>query len=207
MSSTWSHHSNATMVEGNSQDFDDAEKGLYDNTEKLSIIPYPSLARLEKEKEKNTVVHIENIQSPLSPIHEGITPFSSVPILSLSWPAGREPPKAVSDSSAKKPTKPREEISRWIFFQLWFNTYRKFFTFVTLLNLVGIIMASLGRFRYAENHLGALVLGNLLMAVLMRNELFLRFLYTISIYGLRSVSSTSWLGNDGADKNLISGLH
>jgi hypothetical protein len=34
-----------------------------------------------------------------------------------------------------------------------------------------------------------LVLGNLLMAILMRNELFLRFLYIISIYGLRSVHS------------------
>jgi len=48
-------------------------------------------------------------------------------------------------------------------------------------------MASLGRFSYAENHLGALVLGNLLCAILMRNELFLRVLYMIFIYGLRSV--------------------
>lgn len=56
-----------------------------------------------------------------------------------------------------------------------------------LLNMTGIIMAALGRFRYADHHLGALVLGNLLLAVLMRNELFLRFLYTIAIYGLRSV--------------------
>src|SRR5690606_2344651 len=56
-----------------------------------------------------------------------------------------------------------------------------------LLNLAGIILAALGRFPYAEKHLGALVLGNLLMAILMRNELFLRFLYLISIYGLRSV--------------------
>lgn len=90
---------------------------------------------------------------------------------------------------ANKPPKPKP--SRWILFQLWFNTYRKFFVFVTSLNLVGIVLAAVGRFPYAENHLGALVLGNLLCAVLMRNELFLRFLYLISIYGLRSVRSPS----------------
>jgi hypothetical protein len=60
-----------------------------------------------------------------------------------------------------------------------------------LLNLAGIIMAALGRFPYAENHLGALVLGNLLMAILMRNELWFRFMYLVAIYGLRSVSSCS----------------
>jgi hypothetical protein len=65
--------------------------------------------------------------------------------------------------------------------------YRRFFTFVVLLNLVGIILAAVGKFKYAENHLGALVLGNLLMAILMRNELFVRFLYLLTIYGLRSV--------------------
>jgi hypothetical protein len=95
-------------------------------------------------------------------------------------PPPRAPPAAV-----KKPQRPKP--TRWIAFQLWFNTYKKFFTFVTLLNLTGIVLAAVGRFPYAENHLGALVLGNLLCAVLFRNELFLRFLYFISIYGLRSV--------------------
>ena len=90
---------------------------------------------------------------------------------------------------APSPKKPKPKPSKWILFNLWFNTYRKFFVFVTLLNLTGIVLAACGRFSYAENHLGALVLGNLLMAVLMRNELFLRFLYIISIYGLRSVSA------------------
>jgi hypothetical protein len=51
-------------------------------------------------------------------------------------------------------------------------------------------MAALHHFPYAENHLGALALGNLLCAIIMRNELFLRILYLIAIYGLRSVSSS-----------------
>jgi hypothetical protein len=53
-----------------------------------------------------------------------------------------------------------------------------------LLNLTGIILSACGRFKYAEEHLGALVLGNLLCAILMRNELWMRFLYLVAIYGL-----------------------
>ncbi|KFY24912.1 hypothetical protein V491_01971 [Pseudogymnoascus sp. VKM F-3775] len=92
----------------------------------------------------------------------------------------------VSKIKKKRPERPQRNISRWILLRLWFNMYRKFFILITLLNLTGIIMATLNRFPYATNHLGALVLGNLLCAILFRNELFLRLLYTISIYGLRS---------------------
>lgn len=182
----------------NNRDLDDAEKGLYDSLRNLPSLPPPVLA------EKKPTIHVEtslsNLSSTclspgaLSPIHEGITPFSSVPVLSLAWPGGQAADATLSkpgkpSTLTKKPDRPKPKISRWVLFNLWFNTYKKFFTFVTLLNLAGIIMAALGRFPYAENHLGALVLGNLLMAVLMRNELFLRCLYIIAIYGLRSVSS------------------
>jgi hypothetical protein len=175
------------MLGGHSQDFDDAEKGLYDNSQNLPVIP--PFAHLDRKRPLHIeTLHIENVLFPTSPIHEGLTPFSSVPVLSLSWPAGWSgPDDSVPKPAEKKPARPKPKISRWILFQLWFNTYRKFFTFVTLLNLTGIILAALGRFPYAENHLGALVLGNLLCAILMRNELFLRFVYMIAIYGLRSV--------------------
>lgn len=95
------------------------------------------------------------------------------------------------DESAKTVHVPEPVVSpfkhRMILFQLWFNTYRKFFAFIVLLNLVGVIMAALDRFSYAENHPGALVLGNILAAILVRNELFGRFLYLIANHGLRSV--------------------
>jgi hypothetical protein len=169
------------------QDFDDAEKGQYDNTQSLAELPPP----ITRNKRSSALVYIESLWSPplwspTSPVHKGITPSSSVPILSLPWSAGFKPHKEPGPTA--KPAKPKQKISRWILFTIWFNTYRKFFTFVTLLNLAGIIMASLNRFPYAENHLGALVLGNLLCAILMRNELFLRFLYIIAIHGLRSAS-------------------
>ncbi|KAK3316857.1 hypothetical protein B0H66DRAFT_306716 [Apodospora peruviana] len=176
------------------QEYDDAEKGLYDSSDKLPVIPPMAHQRqLADEKKLQVDTFFSKESNPTSPIHEGITPFSSVPALSLSWPPGWKIPdgaKVVERDQGRKPSitniKPKEKISRWILFVLWFNTYRKFFTFVTLLNLTGIILAALGRFPYAENHLGALVLGNLLMAILMRNELFLRVLYIVAIYGLRS---------------------
>jgi hypothetical protein len=141
--------------------------------------------------DQKSIRNFETPLSPISPIHEGITPLSSVPELSLSRPAGwKIAEEKVPDVTITKPAPPpKPKISRWILLDLWFNTYRKFFTFVTLLNLTGIVLAALRRFPYAENHLGALVLGNLLCAILMRNELFMRFLYMLFIYGLRGVCS------------------
>ena len=48
---------------------------------------------------------------------------------------------------------------------------------IMVLNGVGIILACTGHFHYATQHTGALVLGNLVVSVLFRTELFLRFLY------------------------------
>ncbi len=182
--SKWSHHEEA-LPEGtrtiSATAWDDAEKGLYDSTPTLPVVSQPSPAHLLDEKKAAVIETYTTADVTVAP------------------PA-RPPPPA-----KKKPAGPKP--SKWILFQLWFNTYRKFFTFVTLLNLTGIVLAACNRFPYAENHLGALVLGNLLMAVLMRNELFLRFLYIISIYGLRSVScltsyptpSQRWIGTDEGD--------
>lgn len=60
------------------------------------------------------------------------------------------------------------------------DLYSKFYTLVVTLNAIGIVLAAVGKFDYAINHSGALVLGNLLCAVMMRNELFLRFLFLIA---------------------------
>jgi hypothetical protein len=179
--------SQQSQQDGSHSDFDDAEKGLYEKPQSLAVLP--PRAHIDQR------IFIDSIFSPLSPIHEGITPSSSVPVLSLSWPAGWKPTNP--EPAVKKPARPKQKISRWILFQVWFNTYRKFFTFITLFNLTGMITTALGRFPYAENHLGALVLGNLLAAILMRNELFLRFLYTIAIYGLRSARPFLCHSHDG----------
>jgi hypothetical protein len=169
-------------VANQSQDsLDDAEKGMYDSTVALTAPPpfvYTSEGR---------PTHLNPLLSPVSPVHEGITPCTSVPELALPKASKSEVSHVEVVEEPKKPAPVKVKISRWILFELWFNVYRRFFTFVVAFNLVGIILAATGHFRYAENHLGALVLGNLLMAILMRNELFVRFLYLVAIYGLRSV--------------------
>jgi len=48
-----------------------------------------------------------------------------------------------------------------------------------MFNLVGILLAALNVWVYARKYTGALVLGNLFTAILIRNELFGRILYLI----------------------------
>jgi len=47
------------------------------------------------------------------------------------------------------------------------------------LNLTGIALAILNIWTYPRRYTGAFVLGNLLIAILIRNELFGRFLYLL----------------------------
>ncbi|KAJ7928454.1 hypothetical protein B0H13DRAFT_2652929 [Mycena leptocephala] len=77
------------------------------------------------------------------------------------------------------PLKTKPRASRMIQFQLWFNTYRKFYTLTVTLNLIGLLLAATGTWQYPRRYTGAFVLGNLQCAILMRNELFGRFLYLV----------------------------
>ncbi|EUC57284.1 non-ribosomal peptide synthetase-like protein, putative [Rhizoctonia solani AG-3 Rhs1AP] len=82
--------------------------------------------------------------------------------------------------SAPSQSKPRPRFipaSRWIRFQLWFNTYRRFFTFIVLFELAGMITAGLGHFPYAHENTEGIIIGNILAGVVVRNELFGRLLY------------------------------
>ncbi|KAF9470004.1 hypothetical protein BDZ94DRAFT_1151315 [Collybia nuda] len=85
-------------------------------------------------------------------------------------------PENIKQTPPKTSTR---EAGRWICFQLWFNTYRKFFTFVVSINIIGMVLSITGKWPYPRRYAGACVLGNLLTAVLMRNELFGRLLYLI----------------------------
>jgi hypothetical protein len=77
---------------------------------------------------------------------------------------------------AKKPAK---KVSRWVQTQLWFNTYRKFYFTVCIFNGVGILLAISNVWEYPRKYTGAFILGNLVTAILMRNELFGRILYLV----------------------------
>lgn len=56
---------------------------------------------------------------------------------------------------------------------------RKLFTFIVLLNIVGLTLAIMDVWPYPRNYSDALALGNLLTAIIVRNELLVRFLYLL----------------------------
>jgi hypothetical protein len=143
----------------------DAEKGLLS-----ALLPEAanSTATLHDDIQDGTPEYIPlSTQSTLAP------PSEDRGVASPPFPAAFKE-KADKPAPAKK-----KQASRWIRLQLWFNTYRKFFTIVMVLNLVGIVLAASGHFPYARKFTGAMVLGNLLFAILMRNELFGRLLYLV----------------------------
>ncbi|KAF1915924.1 hypothetical protein BDU57DRAFT_538289 [Ampelomyces quisqualis] len=170
---------------------DYAEKGMYESSTEVNA-PHSFSYIGQEQAIRMQSLRANTHLSPLSPVHEGITPNPSIPDLSLSWPIASPAARRGSINAAalettvpKKQAPAKQKIPRWILADLWFNTYRKFFTLIILLNLTGIVMTALGRFPYAANHLGAVVLGNLLSAILFRNELWMRFLYMVAIYGLK----------------------
>ena len=92
----------------------------------------------------------------------------------------------------------QKPASLWIRFRVWYNPYRmvssfewfapciadlpmQLFTFVFTLNMVGIFVACIHHFPYAEHHGAALALGNIVSAVACRNELFLRYLFWVVV--------------------------
>ena len=56
---------------------------------------------------------------------------------------------------------------------------RRFFTIIVTLNLVGLILAIKDEWQYPWGYSSPLCLGNLLAAILVRNELFGRILYLL----------------------------
>ncbi|KAF5251095.1 hypothetical protein FANTH_3857 [Fusarium anthophilum] len=147
-----------------------------------------------------TITHTDN------DAEKGLCDRSSLPTLPppvhvASEPTATEQRSKKIPSLNAKPIPIKKPVSPWISFHLWFNTYRKLFVLCTSLNLAAMISAGLGHFSYAVNNSGAMVLGNLLFAVLVRNELFIRLLYTLTICTLRNVLG-SFATTFGSDVDL-----
>jgi len=169
---------------------DEAEKGLVSLALKASLstlVPPSKTPSLRRGGSS----HIDGPSEKVSTETKSLDPKTAHPTAVQSSPKAQQPPA----KSARRKT------SRWIRFQLWFNTYRyvapspvplrklkvtslfhaprKFFTLAMSINIAGIICAATGKWNHPRNFSGACVLGNLLLAILMRNELFGRFLYLI----------------------------
>jgi len=110
-------------------------------------------------------------------------PMSTVEI-SPAFPKEKDPAVTtttkeviVAAKSSKPPPKPKKKVPLWIVWTLWFNTYRKFFTFCFGFNMIGLALAASGHFPYGVKYSGAIVVANFNTAILMRNEVFGRLLY------------------------------
>ncbi|KIM29823.1 hypothetical protein M408DRAFT_67200 [Serendipita vermifera MAFF 305830] len=66
-------------------------------------------------------------------------------------------------------------------FRVWYNPYRQLFTLILIANSVCVLLASLGHFPHADMNASAFALGNILTAVSVRNELFLRGLFCLCV--------------------------
>ncbi|KAK7045624.1 hypothetical protein VNI00_007457 [Paramarasmius palmivorus] len=105
---------------------------------------------------------------------------SSSTVVELAAKSKGVPPEVPIPVLAVRPSKPKaKKAGRWLRFTLWFNTYRKFYTFVLSLNIAGLLLAATGHWQYPRQYTGAFILGNLQAAILVRNELFGRLLYLI----------------------------
>ncbi|KAI6036649.1 hypothetical protein BKA83DRAFT_85445 [Pisolithus microcarpus] len=101
------------------------------------------------------------------PVEIDVFPVQS---LRKDAPVSSKPP-------ARLPKHEKIKASNYVLFIIWYNAYRRFFTVVFTLNFIGLGLAIADRWPYAKKYPGALVLGNLNLAVLMRNEVFGRILY------------------------------
>ncbi|KAE9408732.1 hypothetical protein BT96DRAFT_985593 [Gymnopus androsaceus JB14] len=164
--------------------------------------------------EKGILEHVPSVAStlnvpslPFSKDVEGKMErnFSEVSTLQVS-------PSGLNDSGSKETEfklaprpAPRPKATRWIRFQLWFNTYRKFFVLVVTLNVIGLVLAAANVWVYPRNYTSAFILGNLQTALLVRNELFGRFLYLVVNTLFAKVSSMRPASSSCAKKK--GGIH
>jgi hypothetical protein len=177
----------ASKLEGDLTDLQaDADRALQPPrrlaTQPSNATLSPSVVGFDTDSQRTVQAHefppMSNISAkappPVAPAAEkevALQPFQSLP---LSEDALRPLGKGTKAGESAY-----HRANKWIRFRIWYSTYRKFWTFVVTLNVVGVIFTLLGRFPYASRYPGAMVLGNLLMAILMRNEIFGRFLYLL----------------------------
>jgi hypothetical protein len=149
--------------------YNDAEKGTLD-------VRSPQIADLARDEKKASDIEVFAVQSLKK--DAPVTPSNVA-----------KPPPA--------PTKPaKKSTPLWVLWVIWYNSYRygyylhhmwsnthhsylfrRFFTVIFIVNFVGLGFAIAGKWPYAAKYPGALVVGNLNVAVLVRNEIFGRCLY------------------------------
>ncbi|KAJ3800266.1 hypothetical protein GGU11DRAFT_420108 [Lentinula aff. detonsa] len=149
-----------TISMSSARTVDEAEKGTLEHVSSMAALDTMTSAASVKGVAQNGLERLPSETSTL----QARSPDSASKEVEISKPA---PPKP----------SPRPRVSKWIKFQLWFNTYRKFFTLTVILNVIGLVLGASGVWNYPRHYTSAFILGNLQTALLVRNELFGRFLY------------------------------
>ncbi|KAG8970308.1 hypothetical protein FRC05_000682 [Tulasnella sp. 425] len=143
-----------------------------------STLPVPTLSKTTSEEK---VKFEEKKQQDFPPVEKNA---GDVQHIEVQKPAAPAPTPIVA--------------TKWVQFQLWFNTYRKFFTVVVTFNFISIVLTCIGRFPYAQKNVGAFILGNLCTAVLWP-PLCVRLAATSALQHLGGIhsgcalSGTGWL--------------
>jgi hypothetical protein len=88
-------------------------------------------------------------------------------------------------------TPPR--INRWTIFFTWFTPYRQLFVFMVSINLIGAAVGLSGHWTWSKRNATPLVVGNILLAIGIRSEFVLRFLYWIAVKTFRPSIFPLWL--------------
>ncbi|PLW45013.1 hypothetical protein PCASD_06977 [Puccinia coronata f. sp. avenae] len=85
------------------------------------------------------------------------------------------------------------ETSRWTNLVTWFTPYRQLFVLILGVNFLGASAALLGYWPWPMEHLTSLVVGNALLAISVRSEWVLRFLYWLAVKTFRPRIFPLWL--------------
>ncbi|KAK0480920.1 hypothetical protein IW261DRAFT_1398516 [Armillaria novae-zelandiae] len=148
---------------------DDAEKGV---AEECYAVPLTLQSSRPSLVSQDTCIK-GSLSHPCLPLPS--LPHAKFETIALTLPSKELSPNELA--LIRKPTKKR--VSSWVKFRLWYNTYRRFFTVALLFNFISLICAATRTWEYPRNYTGAWILGNLLFSVLVRTELFTRFLYLV----------------------------
>ncbi|KAJ7563254.1 hypothetical protein O6H91_03G102900 [Diphasiastrum complanatum] len=65
--------------------------------------------------------------------------------------------------------------------QNWFSVYKRLWLLSITLNVIGLVLATTGHFPYAKSRAAVFSVANILASVLVRNEVFLRVLFWLSV--------------------------
>jgi hypothetical protein len=85
------------------------------------------------------------------------------------------------------------KINRWITILTWFTPYRQLFVLTFFVNVTGAILALAKIWPWPKNQAAPLVVGNILIAIAIRSEWVLRFLYWVTVKTFRPKIFPLWL--------------